>query len=84
MRSGFQGAWIDRSDSRGSTGVANTATSTCMKLTATYPDWWPAGCDESLVRSCNCDHCGEMIDALEDYRQGQAPDGENKTLEAYR
>ena len=49
----------------------------------TYPDWWPDGCDEDLVRECNCEQCELMVDALEDWRAGIAPDGEHATLDSF-
>lgn len=30
------------------------------------PNWWPSGADEQLVRECNCEHCRELIERLED------------------
>jgi len=44
----------------------------------TTPDraWWPPGCDERLVRECNCDYCNKLIEQLEQERaaeQGDAP-----------
>lgn len=47
------------------------------------PGWWPDGADEALVRDCNCDRCGALVEALEDHRQGVAVDGEHATLSAY-
>lgn len=48
-----------------------------------YPDWWPPGCDEALVRDCNCDSCAELIEALEEYRLEQSEDGEHAPLNAF-
>lgn len=47
------------------------------------PQWWPRGCDEELVRECNCDYCHKLADALDEYRSGIAVDGENQTLAAF-
>lgn len=47
------------------------------------PGWWPAGADEALVRDCNCEYCGELVDALEEWHDGVAPDGEHAALQAF-
>lgn len=50
------------------------------------PDFWPDGADEEYVRweaEWGCDYCQSLIDALEDYRQGIALDGEHAALTAY-
>jgi len=48
-----------------------------------YPDWWPDGVDEDLVRECNCEHCHEMADALDEWRNGIAPDGQHASLDSF-
>jgi hypothetical protein len=45
------------------------------------PHWWPRGCDEQLVRECNCQFCADLADALDDYREGRV-DG-NATLDRF-
>jgi len=47
------------------------------------PDWWPAGADEQYARECNCDYCAELIEALEQHRDGIAIDGENQPLDRF-
>lgn len=49
-----------------------------------YPDWWPNGCDEALVRDCNCQHCKGMIERLERHREEQSEDGEHAPLTAFQ
>lgn len=48
--------------------------------------FWPDGADEDLVRHCaltGCEFCGERIEALDDWRDGIAPDGQNQSLTAF-
>lgn len=54
-----------------------------MSALQPQPDWWPDGAAEALVRDCNCEYCGELIDALEEWRNGVAPDGEHVALKAF-
>lgn len=49
----------------------------------TEPAWWPIGADENLVRECNCEYCKELSDALDEWRQGEHPDGEHAALNAF-
>lgn len=49
-----------------------------------YPEWWPDGCDEQLVRECNCETCQEMIERLEQYKEEQSTDGEHAPLTAFQ
>jgi len=49
----------------------------------TMPEFWPRGADESYVRECNCEWCAQLVDALEDWREGVAVDGEHATLESF-
>jgi hypothetical protein len=47
------------------------------------PPWWPAGADVEIVRDCGCNYCDELIDALEQEREGVAVDGEHASLAAF-
>lgn len=49
----------------------------------TYPEWWPDGCDESLVRDCNCQTCEAMIQELEEFRREKSQDGEHAPLDVF-
>ena len=48
-----------------------------------YPGWWPAGATEESARVCGCDYCLELLDRLEDHREGVAVDSENRTLSSF-
>lgn len=54
-----------------------------MTVPDSEPDFWPDGADEQLVRECNCERCHALVEALEDYRDGIAPDGEHAALTAF-
>lgn len=47
------------------------------------PPGWPRGASEARVRECNCPTCRELVEQLEQARDGVAVDGEHRTLAAY-
>jgi len=47
------------------------------------PEWWPAGCREDYVKECNCQRCANMLEALDQWREGKTPDGEHRRLGAF-
>lgn len=46
------------------------------------PEWWPAGATLQKVRTCNCQHCQNLLDGYAEWRQDKA--GEYRTLDAFR
>lgn len=48
-----------------------------------YPEWWPDGADEQLVRECSCDWCNALIKDLEKYRKEKSQDGEHAPLDVF-
>jgi len=47
------------------------------------PGWWPTGATEASARECGCDYCQQLLDRLEQHREGVAIDEENRTLNSF-
>lgn len=48
-----------------------------------YPGWWPDGADEEYARACGCDYCRDLLDRLNEHRDGIAADGEHATITSF-
>jgi hypothetical protein len=47
------------------------------------PQWWPAGATEAHARACGCDYCRDLLDRLDEHRDGIAVDGKHATIASF-